>query len=56
MIVIHTPTGTHEFPGEHEVTNNGGTLKLTRAGKTIGVFRFWSHWKETPERKKVTIA
>ncbi len=29
MIVIHTPTtGTHEFPGEHEVTNNGGTLKL----------------------------
>lgn len=56
MIVIHTPTGTHEFPGEHEVTNNGGTLKLTRSGKTIGAFRDWSYWKETPERKKANIA
>lgn len=50
MIVIHTPTGTHEFPGEHEVTNNGGTLKLTARGKTVGVFREWSYWKEIADR------
>ena len=56
MIIIHTPTtGTHEFPGEHEVTNNGGTLKLTRAGKPVAVFREWSFWKEAPEKKPVRI-
>lgn len=56
MIVIHCPTGTHEFPGEHEVTNSGGTLKLMKKEKTIAVFRDWSYWKEVPDRKKRTIA
>lgn len=59
MIVIHTPTtGTHKFPGEHEVTNTGGTLKLTRAGKPVAAFREWSFWKEapeTPEKEPVRI-
>ncbi len=48
-ITIITPDGTHQFDAKpEEVTNTGGSLKVTRKGQVIANFRRWTSWFETP--------
>lgn len=50
MIHIDTPNGPVTLNATPtDVTNNGGTLTITKAGTTVAVFRptAWTAWRDT---------
>ena len=51
MITIMTDTETHKFDAKpEEVTNTGGSLKITRDGQTVAYFRKWNNWFHTEDK------
>jgi hypothetical protein len=48
MIIIETPTETHQFTtAEHELKTGGGTLRIRRNGSVIAAFREWTNYRIT---------
>lgn len=45
MIIIETPSGTHQFRNTAEIKNNGGTLKIHEGNTVIAAFREWTNWR-----------